>query len=271
MQPPLDLTSKQDAFARAYVQGASVVEAYRFAYDVGDDTAPATARNNAYKVLNHPKVAARIRQLQEAAGSLTAKSTGQLITELEEMVSADLQELMQLVVGACRHCWGKHGGYQWRDEIEYARACDAAMKDGAALPDMSGGFGYQFERTPNSECDHCGGAGIQRVRFTNTADLSPSVRRLFKGIELFPDGAIKRVLLHDQMQARIELHKLKGMHVDRSISVSATMNVPPAKEWTPEQALDFLESLKPTRPALPAPVDAEVIDAQFTPAEAVPT
>lgn len=266
VQPSAELTSKQDAFARAYAHGCSVVDAYRFAYNVGDTTAPATARNNAYKVLNHPKVAARIRQLQEAAGSLATKSTGQLIRELEDVADADLQELMQLVVGACRHCHGEHGAYHWRDEVEYARAFDAAMKDRAPPPDLSGGFGYVFDRAPSPECDHCGGAGLQRVRFTNTADLSPGVRRLFKGIDLFPDGSIKRVLLHDQMAARIELHRLKGMHVERSVSVTAHVPVPALKELTPEQALDYLESLRPTRPALPA----EVVDAEFTPTEVIP-
>ena len=252
-----DLTSKQDAFARAYVQGCSVADAYRFAYRVGDDTAPATVRNNGYKVLNHPKVAVRIRQLQEAAGALTTKSTGLLIAELEEMVGADLNELMQLVVGACRSCWGEGGAHQWRDDVEYARACDEAMATGAPLPSMAGGFGYQFEREPNPECGHCDGAGLQRVRMTNTADLSPGVRRLFRGIELFPDGSIKRVLLHDQMAARIELHRLKGMHIDRSVSVTAHVPVPPLKDMSPEQALDYLERLRPTRP--PITVDAKVV------------
>lgn len=257
VQPALDLTSKQDAFARAYVQGCSVADAYRFAYRVGDDTVPATVRNNGYKVLNHPKVATRIRQLQEAAGAFTTKSTGLLIAELEEMVGADLQELMQLVVGACRACWGEGGAHQWRDDVEYARACDEAMATGQPLPSMAGGFGYQFERDPNPECGECNGAGIQRVRLTNTADLSPAVRRLFRGIELFPDGSIKRVLLHDQMAARIELHRLKGMHIDRSLSVTARVAVPALQDMSPQQALDYLERLRPTR--APITVEATVI------------
>jgi phage terminase small subunit len=261
VQAAPDLTSKQDAFARAYVQGCSVADAYRFAYQVGDDTAPATVRNNGYKVLNHPRVAVRIRQLQEAAGALTTKSTALLIAELEEMAGADLNELVQLVVGACRSCWGEGGAHQWRDDAEYARACDEAMATGTSLPSMAGGFGYRFEREPNPECSQCDGAGIQRVRFTNTGDLSPGVRRLFRGIELFPDGSIKRVLLHDQMAARVELHRLKGMHIERSVSVTAHVPVPPLKDMSPEAALEYLESLKPTRPA-PITVEATVITSE---------
>ena len=47
---------------------------------------------------------------------------------------------------------------------------------------------------------------------------APGARRLLRGIELFPDGSVKRLLLHDQTALRIELHKLRGLHVDRSVS-----------------------------------------------------
>src|SRR5688572_9993360 len=138
---PVDLTSKQELFARAYAQGCSVAEAYRFAYDVGDDTAPATIRNNGYKVLNHPRVATRVRELLEAAGARTVQSTGYLIRELEEMVAADLNELMQLVVGACRHCYGDGHKYQWRNEDEYTDACVKALDARESPPSDAGGYG----------------------------------------------------------------------------------------------------------------------------------
>lgn len=262
------LTGRQENFARAFAECGVALDAYRAAYEA-DGSSRATSRVNAYRLLKNPKVATRVRELQDAAAQRAGRSAAGLIAELEEMVSADLNELMQLVVGACRHCHGEHGAYQWRDDTEYARAFDAALKAGEPLPTLDGGVGYQFERDANPECGHCDGAGIQRVRLTNTADLSPGVRRLFRGIELFPDGSIKRVLLHDQMAARIELHRLRGLHVERSISVTAHVPVPPLKDMSPEQTLDYLESLRPTRPALPAPVDAQVIDAEFTTTEAL--
>lgn len=253
------LTGRQENFARAFAACGVALDAYRAAYEA-DGSSRATARVAAYRLLKNPKVAARVRELQDAAADRSGRSAAALIRELEEMVSADLNELMQLVVGSCRHCHGQHGAYQFRDEMEYARAFDDAATTGKPLPDMSGGLGYVFEREPNPECPECEGAGIQRVRFANTADLSPGVRRLFRGIELFPDGSVKRVLLHDQMAARVELHRLRGLHVDRSMSVTAHVNVPALKELSPEQALDFLESLRPTRPALPAPAEPAFID-----------
>lgn len=255
------LTGRQENFARAFSECGVALDAYKAAYE-SDGSSRATARVNAYRMLKNPKVAARVRELQDTAAQRSGRSAAALIAELEEMVSADLNELIQLVVGACRHCWGEHGAYEWRDDAEYARACDEALAGGQPLPSMAGGFGYQFERDPNAECGHCDGAGIQRVRLTNTADLSPGVRRLFRGIELFPDGSIKRVLLHDQMQARIELHRLRGLHIERSVSVTAHVPIPALKELSPEQALDYLERLRPTRPAPSLTVEASIVDAE---------
>ena len=241
------LTQRQENFARMFAECGVAIEAYAGAYDVGTSTSRHTTRVNAYRLLRHPGVTARVRQLQEAANEHSLRSTASLIRELEDMTDADINELLTLSVGACRHCWGEGGGYQWRDELEYAKAADVALAADKPLPDMSGGFGYKFEHEPNSECSECDGAGINRVRFTNTADVSQGARRLFKGVEMYPDGTIKKLLLHDQMAARIELHKLRGMHVDRSLNITAHVNVPALKDMSNEQALDFLDSLKPAK------------------------
>jgi len=268
---PDGLSQKQENFARHYVAHGSVVEAYVRAYDVSPTTNRNSLRSTAYNVLNNAKVRARVATLQAATNAQAVMSTAELIADLEAMATADVSEVIALTVGACRHCWGEGHRYQWRDEMEYARACDEAMSTGKPLPDMTGCFDYRSDRAPHPECSQCDGAGMHRVRFTSTDQLSPAARKLLKSVELFPDGSLKRLHLHDQLAVRMELHRVKGMHVDRSMSVTAHVNVPSAKEFTPEQALDFLESLRPTRAALPEPTDADVIDATFTEAlDAVP-
>jgi hypothetical protein len=54
------------------------------------------------------------------------------------------------------------------------------------------------------------------------------------------------VLLADQFAARQELHRIRGMHIERSLSVNASVTLPNAKEiaTSPDKAMDFLESLK---------------------------
>jgi hypothetical protein len=129
------------------------------------------------------------------------------------MATADVNELVRLDVGSCEQCWGE----------------DA---------DRS--------RDPNPDCAGCHGAGKPRVKFASTADVSPGARRLLRGVELFPDGKIKRLLFHDQTALRIELHRLRGLHIERSINVNATVNVPALDKMSREEQLAFLESLRPT-------------------------
>jgi hypothetical protein len=84
------------------------------------------------------------------------------------------------------------------------------------------------------------------VKFTSTADASPGARRLLRGIELFPDGRVKRLLLHDQVALRIELHRLRGLHVDRSISLNLNADLKPLKrDMTVEEALAIMQELAP--------------------------
>jgi phage terminase small subunit len=240
------LTQRQEAFCRLFVETGVAADAYTAAYNA-EDSSRATVRVNAFRLLKNPKVQQRVRELQDAAADRSLRSTVALIRELEEAVDADVNELVRLEVGACRHCHGIGGQWQHKDTMEYALALAAAIdsKGAQPLPSDAGGFGYRIDREPNPDCNTCGGAGVPRVIFSSTADASAGARRLLRGIELHADGSVKRVLLHDQAQLRIELHRLRGLHVDRSVSVNLQANLPAFTDMTQEQALDFLDSLRP--------------------------
>jgi hypothetical protein len=205
-----DLTVRQEAFCRLYAATGVASESYTAAFDA---TSRAAARVNACRLLRNPKVVDRVRQLQDAAASRSVRSTAALIRELEEMVDADIGELVRLDVASCEACWPS---------------------------------GTDRSQEPNPDCTGCHGTGEPRVKFTSSADASPGARRLLRGIELFPNGNVKRVLLHDQMAARIELHRLRGLHVERSINLNVHTQGPALKDMSREEQLAFLESLKPT-------------------------
>jgi phage terminase small subunit len=59
-----NLTSKQESFAKAYVELGSGSEAYRQAYDAAKMKSE-TIHETSSRLLKNPKVAARIKQLQE--------------------------------------------------------------------------------------------------------------------------------------------------------------------------------------------------------------
>lgn len=218
--------------------------AYESAYGCAGSSL-ATIRVNASRLLHTPRVQARIRELQEQAGAQALRTTQHLVAELEESAAADPNELMSLLNGACRHCWGAGGAYHWRDVDEFCAAAERATLKGEPCPTFDGGTGYDFHRDANPDCRACDGVGLNRVRFNSSQDVSPGARRLLKGIELHSDGSLKRVHLHDQMAMRTELHRLRGMLVDRSMTLNVNATLPTPKDITPEQALAYLDRLKP--------------------------
>lgn len=225
------LTASQEAFATHYAAFGSAEAAYRHAYNV-QTTRRASVQHMAYRALHHPTVAARITALRNTAAANELATRESLIADLEAMVNVDTNELMQLRVVPCPACWPPEA---W--ETAAAAALDAGHEPPGA-------------DEPNARCPVCVGAGRNVGQLTNTEDLSLPARRMFKGLEFFPDGGIKRVLLHDAAQLRVELHKLKGMHVDRSVSLNLNADIKPLPaNVSVEDALRMLETI------IPAPID----------------
>lgn len=222
------LTAPQEAFAIHYATYGAPVDAYRHAYNV-TTTNVLTMRTAASRLLAHPGVSARVTTLRNAAADAEGVSKARLIQELEAMVEVDLNDLMQLHVVACSpECWPAQA---------LAEAFSRALVAGDALPDPG---------APNPACSLCHGAGRAIGRMANTADLPLAARRLFKGIQFYPDGGVKQVLVHDQTMLRVELHKLKGMHVDRSVSLNINADFKPLKPMSLEETLAAIATLVPT-------------------------
>jgi phage terminase small subunit len=209
----MELTPQQEKFARGCVELANQSAAYRQAYNC-EGANFRTIGTEASRTANLPHVAARIRELQEAAVAQTAiPSLAVRIRELRELEQADPNELIAMKWGACRHCYGINHGYQWADEMEYAQAVDLAIKSKTAHPDMSGGFEFNPTKEPVADCPRCWGVGEQRPYIADTTKLSGGARRLYKGIKLKGNGDIE-ILMHDQMQARDMLNRIQGAYKD---------------------------------------------------------
>lgn len=241
--PPTTLPLEVEQFIQEYVICGNPGRAYRTVFGESRSKHPSRAGRD---LLSRPEVRARLRVHQDAVATMSVKSTGALIRELEEIIEADVSELVYIRVGACRYCHGVGGFYQWRDMAEYEKAVNQAIEMRKASPECTGGFGYRFDTAPNDECVHCEGAGLPRVMMADIDTISPGARRLYKGLECNSDGSIKKVLLHDQLAARVELHRIRGLHVERSLNLNLNGNLPDAKEIasSPEKVNDFLEGLK---------------------------
>ncbi len=86
------LTDKQETFAVTYVRTANAAEAYRVAYDVPPDARDSWLYVEAAQLLDHPKIAPRIAELQEKAKKRSEYTVFSALEEYEEARKLAIQE-----------------------------------------------------------------------------------------------------------------------------------------------------------------------------------
>lgn len=87
-----DLTPKQEAFALAYFETSNAAESYRRAYDVSENAKDQWIYVEASQLLDNPKIALRIKALQEQAEKLSMFTRRKALDEYEEARLLALQE-----------------------------------------------------------------------------------------------------------------------------------------------------------------------------------
>mgnify|MGYP003587417918 CR=1 FL=1 len=85
------LTPKQEAFCLAYVETGNASEAYRRSYNAEKMKAE-TVNRTAKELLDNPKIAARVKELQESHQRRHNVTVDSLLAELEEARLMALQE-----------------------------------------------------------------------------------------------------------------------------------------------------------------------------------
>lgn len=79
-----DLTRKQEAFCLAFLETGNAAEAYRRSYDVADAAKDSWIYVEACQLLDNPKIALRVDQLQEEARRLALFNVAKASEEYEE-------------------------------------------------------------------------------------------------------------------------------------------------------------------------------------------
>jgi phage terminase small subunit len=88
----MTLTSKQEAFARFFVETGNASEAYRRAYQVSEGIKPETVHKRASELLANGEVTGRVSQLQGKAAKRAEITVQSLADELEEARAIALAE-----------------------------------------------------------------------------------------------------------------------------------------------------------------------------------
>jgi phage terminase small subunit len=143
-----------------------------------------------------------------------------------DIATADMNDLVQHIHGACRYCYGIEFEYQWKTPREFrdemARVVDdffadddlrtAAMAgeiEDRRLPTDNGGYGYRITDDPNPDCPECAGLGIEHVRMADTSKLTGSAKLLYDGVETTQAG--KKIKVQSRERALENLAKHLGM------------------------------------------------------------
>jgi phage terminase small subunit len=229
---PLTVADHEN-FVLAHVRLGTATAAYREVYDPERRMPNTTAWENGCRLAARPDISARYRYLRAEALAQSQVKAVALIDDLYDIATADPNELSRALVVNCRHCHGDGHEYQWIDVQEFEAACARIEKENEgrkrqkALPEIGGGFGFVLMRDPNPMCPACCGAGEMHVIIADTTKLSPKAAKLFKGIKVKGNGD-REVLMHDQLAARDQLHRLTGAYKD-----SLSIPIPPTGEVKP--------------------------------------
>jgi len=204
------LTDTEIAFADAYIRTNNGALAAR---EVG--YIACSARVKARAILARPHVG---QYIQRKRAEMMALAVGEVtpdrvMAELAGIAFADVNELIESLRGACRHCYGIDFGYQYtKAEMKKARAeHERNVRSGLAQGefDPQGGEGYDPGRKPFEHCPECHGEGDPQVHLNDSRDLSAGARALYAGIKTGPKGI--EVKLHDKQKALELIGKQIGM------------------------------------------------------------
>jgi phage terminase small subunit len=208
------LTPKQEMFVKEYLVDLNATQAaLRAGYS--EKTANRIGAEN----LSKPVIQSRIQELMNKRAEKTEITADAVLQRWWDIATADPNEIIHLRRVCCRHCYGADHQYQWRDEAEYQQAVQWAIESAKeeetpAIPDNSGGYGFDKLLRPHPHCPYCSGEGHMEIHAEDTRFLSPKAKLLYAGVKQTAAGI--EIKMRDQDKAMENVAKHLGMFVDRT-------------------------------------------------------
>jgi hypothetical protein len=198
------LTAQQRLFVAEYLKDNNATRAaIRAGYS------KKSAEQIGYQLLHKTSVAQAIERQQKASIERTLGSADEVLSQMWQLATFDANQISQYRRGACRYCWGFGHHYQWRDAVEFEEKRLEAVERDRREPEDSGGYGYDHNREPNSECPRCNGDGIGQPYFPDTRKLPAASRLAYSGVKVGKNGveitAISRERMFEAVMKRLGL------------------------------------------------------------------
>ncbi len=184
--------------------------------------AAVSARVRACALLKRPQVIAEIARRKEAMSKASGITAERVLQETFNILTANVNELVEFRRNCCRHCYGIEYGYQ-RTTAEYnadfrVHALRVAKnnrkkkdeREDIGEFDEQGGIGFDAHKPPNVDCQLCFGDGVGDAFFKDTRTLSPTALALYAGVKVSKEGT--QMLLLDKGAAMERLFKHFGLY-----------------------------------------------------------
>jgi hypothetical protein len=161
------------------------------------------------------------------------KRDREIMERLYDILTVDINDIIQHRRCNCRYCHGENHEYQRKDwEMERDLNQYIARGKNPEIFKKMGGSGFDELADPHPTCPTCFGHGIPRTYVKDTRKLSRRIRNAIAGIKHTKNGA--EIQLHDWMKAFDLYAKVRGLIVERKqISVLDLAQMP-------EEQLDTL-------------------------------
>lgn len=200
------LTPKQARFIEEYLVDLNATQAaIRAGYS------EKTARQIAEQNLSKLDIQNAITSAQQARSARTNITQDDVLKRYWSIATANPNDLIVYRRVNCRHCWGADHYYQWKNQIEYQDACEAARRarPKRRVPDCDGGFGFDRTRVPHPDCPDCKGEGVGETFVKDTQQVSGDAQLLYAGVKETQYGT--EIKMHDQMTALNKVAEHLGM------------------------------------------------------------
>jgi hypothetical protein len=255
--PFATLTEREERFAGHLAVYDDPAAAWIASGEVRPTTGRRSIQSQAYRMRALPHVAARIVELRNAIAANGPQATrAALVADLQACADVDVREIVTVTRHHCPACYSSPA-YATAWPLIAAQALDSGSVDMPPQPLSVGHFDHT--REPWADCAQCRGAGVAVTHWTPFDQLSPAARRLLRGVELYGDGSLKKVVIADGSQVREQLHRtIPGFYAPAaSVQLNLHADIKPLKRGlTVEEALVMMEDFAPAATdALAAPVD----------------
>jgi phage terminase small subunit len=173
-----------------------------------------TASTEGSRLLGTPKVSELVAQKRAEISARTGITVDRAVEQAWAIATADARELIEYLVGCCRHCHGE--AFKWQRTVaEYNadREKWQALADGGKTDepfDEKGGIGFDPRLDPHPECPECFGKGHGRPHINDTRKLSPAAAALYAGVKITKEGM--ELKMHSKLDALDKVLRILGAY-----------------------------------------------------------